>query len=198
MYIYIYVYTYIYIYLHIHTYLYIYIYVNLYEFTTCCHMLPHHGHPRPSPWPEKRLPMTPSGHLGQRVHSGRRRGAVHSDGTGMIEPSGESSYLYYIYVIFSIIYLVFININIILLYKYNINTKYNIYIYIHNNTNNNHDISLYRYLYIYTYFYIYTITGWWFGCHFLNLPIQLGMSSSQLTNSYFSEGWPNHQPVLIR
>ena len=23
----------------------------------------------------------------------------------------------------------------------------------------------------------------------------LGMSSSQLTNSYFSEGWPNHQPV---
>ena len=24
----------------------------------------------------------------------------------------------------------------------------------------------------------------------------LGMSSSQLTNSYFSEGWPNHQPDL--
>ena len=23
----------------------------------------------------------------------------------------------------------------------------------------------------------------------------LGMSSSQLTKSYFSEGWPNHQPV---
>ena len=23
------------------------------------------------------------------------------------------------------------------------------------------------------------------------------MSSSQLTKSYFSEGWPNHQPVYI-
>ena len=35
-------------------------------------------------------------------------------------------------------------------------------------------------------------TAWWFGCHFfLHL---LGISSSQLTNSYFSEGWPNHQP----
>ena len=30
--------------------------------------------------------------------------------------------------------------------------------------------------------------------HFLFFHI-LGMSSSQLTNSYFSEGWPNHQPV---
>ena len=29
--------------------------------------------------------------------------------------------------------------------------------------------------------------------HFLCSHI-LGMSSSQLTNSYFSEGWPNHQP----
>ena len=28
-------------------------------------------------------------------------------------------------------------------------------------------------------------------------PLILGMSSSQLTNSYFSEGWPNHQPVMI-
>ena len=35
--------------------------------------------------------------------------------------------------------------------------------------------------------------GWWFGCHFLFSHL-LGMSSSQLTNSYFSEGWPNHQP----
>ena len=26
-------------------------------------------------------------------------------------------------------------------------------------------------------------------------PLILGMSSSQLTNSYFSEGWPNHQPA---
>ena len=34
---------------------------------------------------------------------------------------------------------------------------------------------------------------WWFGT-FSIFPIILGMSSSQLTNSYFSEGWPNHQP----
>ena len=27
-------------------------------------------------------------------------------------------------------------------------------------------------------------------------PIQLGMSSSQLTNLYFSEGWLNHQPAF--
>ena len=27
-------------------------------------------------------------------------------------------------------------------------------------------------------------------------PLILGMSSSQLTNSYFSEGWPNHQPEI--
>ena len=30
-------------------------------------------------------------------------------------------------------------------------------------------------------------TGWWFGCHLLNFPINIGLlSSSQLTNSYFS------------
>ena len=32
------------------------------------------------------------------------------------------------------------------------------------------------------------ISGWWFGTWILWLSIQLGMSSSQLTNSYFSEG----------
>ena len=37
--------------------------------------------------------------------------------------------------------------------------------------------------------------GWWFGCHFLFSHI-LGISSSQLTNSYISEGWPNHQPAI--
>ena len=38
-------------------------------------------------------------------------------------------------------------------------------------------------------------TGWWLGCHQLIIvPEILGISSSQLTNSYFSEGWPNHQP----
>ena len=39
-------------------------------------------------------------------------------------------------------------------------------------------------------------SGWWFGCHFLNFPINIGfLSSSQLTKSYFSEGWVyNHQP----
>ena len=29
-------------------------------------------------------------------------------------------------------------------------------------------------------------------------PLILGMSSSQLTNSYFSEGWPNHQPGYLQ
>ena len=34
-------------------------------------------------------------------------------------------------------------------------------------------------------------TGWWFGCHEFYFPIWLGfLSSSQLTKSYFSEGWP--------
>ena len=31
----------------------------------------------------------------------------------------------------------------------------------------------------------------------LIFPEILGMSSSQLTNSYFSEGWLNHKPVMI-
>ena len=35
------------------------------------------------------------------------------------------------------------------------------------------------------------MTGWWFGTWIL-LFHRLGISSSQLTNSYFSEGW-NHQ-----
>ena len=34
----------------------------------------------------------------------------------------------------------------------------------------------------------YTSPGWWFGTWILWLSIQLGISSSQLTNSYFSEG----------
>ena len=33
--------------------------------------------------------------------------------------------------------------------------------------------------------------GWWFGCHQFYFPIHIGLlSSSQLTHSYFSEGWP--------
>ena len=44
--------------------------------------------------------------------------------------------------------------------------------------------------------YLPDISGWWFGCHLLFSHI-LGISSSQLTNSYFSEGWPNHQPVFL-
>ena len=32
--------------------------------------------------------------------------------------------------------------------------------------------------------------GWWFGCHQFYFPINIGfLSSSQLTKSYFSEGW---------
>ena len=33
-------------------------------------------------------------------------------------------------------------------------------------------------------------TGWWFGCHLDFFPINIGLRlSSQLTKSYFSEGW---------
>ena len=35
-----------------------------------------------------------------------------------------------------------------------------------------------------------TCSGWWFGCHFWHCPINIGfISSSQLTNSYFIEGF---------
>ena len=35
------------------------------------------------------------------------------------------------------------------------------------------------------------MNGWWFGCHEFYFPIYIGLlSSSQLTKSYFSEGWP--------
>ena len=39
-------------------------------------------------------------------------------------------------------------------------------------------------------------TAWWFlfGCHFFIFPYLGLLSSSQVTKSYFSEGWPNHQP----
>ena len=41
-------------------------------------------------------------------------------------------------------------------------------------------------------------SGWWFGCHQFGIfPEILGISSSQLTFSDFSEGWPNHQPVFF-
>ena len=34
------------------------------------------------------------------------------------------------------------------------------------------------------------LSGWWFGCHFWHFPRNIGFrSSSQLTKSYFSEGW---------
>ena len=40
----------------------------------------------------------------------------------------------------------------------------------------------------------YILSDWWFGCHQFHFPINIGfLSSSQLTNSDFSEGWPNHQ-----
>ena len=41
-----------------------------------------------------------------------------------------------------------------------------------------------------------TVSGWWFGTFVFFLHI-LGISSSQLTNSYFSEGWVYHQPDII-
>ena len=38
--------------------------------------------------------------------------------------------------------------------------------------------------------------GWWFGTFFCVFHI-LGMSSSQLTKSYFSEGWVYHQLAIF-
>ena len=50
---------------------------------------------------------------------------------------------------------------------------------------------------IQTCFLPWTSIFWWFGCHGFYFPINIGLhSSSQLTNSYFSEGWLNHQPVF--
>jgi len=48
---------------------------------------------------------------------------------------------------------------------------------------------------------IWTYTGWWFGTmDFYDFPydfsIQLGMSSSQLTSSYFSEGFKPPTSIL--
>ena len=40
------------------------------------------------------------------------------------------------------------------------------------------------------------MAGWWFGTFFI-FPYIGNLSSSQLTNSYFSEGWVSHQPVLL-
>ena len=37
-------------------------------------------------------------------------------------------------------------------------------------------------------------SGWWFGCHFLDFPIYWESYHPNWL-SYFSEGWPNHQPV---
>ena len=43
-----------------------------------------------------------------------------------------------------------------------------------------------------------SISGWWFGCHEFYFPINIGLRlSSQLTKSYFSEGWPNHQADMF-
>ena len=44
-------------------------------------------------------------------------------------------------------------------------------------------------------FLIIPIDFRWFGTSIFYFPINIGfVSSSQLTNSYFSEGWPNHPP----
>ena len=36
--------------------------------------------------------------------------------------------------------------------------------------------------------------GWWFGCHFWHFPVYWVANHFNWL-SYFSEGWPNHQPV---
>ena len=44
------------------------------------------------------------------------------------------------------------------------------------------------------FYYIYIWLVVWLP--FFIFPLILGISSSQLTKSYFSEGWPNHQPAI--
>ena len=39
-----------------------------------------------------------------------------------------------------------------------------------------------------------SITGWWFGCHQFYFPHINWVSNHPNWLSYFSEGWPNHQP----
>jgi hypothetical protein len=46
--------------------------------------------------------------------------------------------------------------------------------------------------------FVSLISAWCFGSmEFYDFPYMIGMSSSQLTNSYFSEGWLNHQPLIF-
>ena len=44
--------------------------------------------------------------------------------------------------------------------------------------------------------YPHYIPGWWFGCHFL-FSHQYWVSNHPHWRSYFSEGWPNHQPEKV-
>ena len=39
-----------------------------------------------------------------------------------------------------------------------------------------------------------SLSGWWFGCHQFYFPIYW-VANHPNWRSYFSEGWPNHQPV---
>ena len=39
------------------------------------------------------------------------------------------------------------------------------------------------------------VFGWWFGCHEFYVPIYIGLLIIPIAGPYFSEGWPNHQPV---
>ena len=44
--------------------------------------------------------------------------------------------------------------------------------------------------------FVHRISGWWFGCHEFYFPRNIGNLIIQI-DSYFSEGWPNHQPDFI-
>ena len=41
------------------------------------------------------------------------------------------------------------------------------------------------------------LSGWWFGCHFL-FSQKYWVANHPNWRSYFSEGWRNHQPVMIQ
>ena len=40
------------------------------------------------------------------------------------------------------------------------------------------------------------MTGWWFGCHQFYFPIYWESHHPNWRTHIFSEGWPNHQPVI--
>ena len=59
------------------------------------------------------------------------------------------------------------------------------------------DSHLYPFMKFMFHVYIHwNISGWWFGCHFVFSHILGICIIIPIDDSYFSEGWPNHQPDI--